>query len=151
MDIAMVGKVVLATLCISLLVVALFLVWLKPVAWVLRRLAPNALGGSLREGSEMMAVQFALMSMIPAALTWGLFGAQAPQWAQIALVAALPWLGLTLGVRLAVRDSEHRPLSWPSAGALALPAALMWWLVTALLLSVPLLLGFFSPHVPLVG
>jgi len=151
MDIAMVGKVLLATLCIALLVVALFLAWLKPVAWVLRRLAPDALGAPLRDGSAMMAVQFALMSMIPFALTWGLFGAQAPQWVQIAVIAALPWLGLTLGVRLAVRDGERRPLSWPRAAALAVPAALAWWLVTALILSIPLLLGFFSPPMLLGG
>ncbi len=151
MDIAMIGKVVLAALCVALLVVALFLVWLKPVAWVLRRLAPRALGAPLRDGAAMQAVQFALMSMMPAALTWGLFGAQAPQWLQIAVIAALPWLALTLGLRLALRDGERRPLSWPRAGALALPAALAWWLVTALVLSVPLLLGWFSPPPMLAG
>ena len=147
----MVAKVVLAALCIALLVVALFLFWLKPVAWVLRRLAPRALGAPLRDGAAMSAVQFALMSMMPAALTFALFGAQAPAWLQVAVVAALPWLGLTLGLRLAVRDGEGRPLSWPRAASLAVPAALAWWLATALVLSVPLLLGAFSPPSMLAG
>ncbi|MEI2431439.1 hypothetical protein RDV84_11580 [Lysobacter yananisis] len=151
MDIAMVGKVVLAALCVALVVVALFLFWLQPVAWVLRRLAPRALGAPLRDGAAMVAVQFALMSMMPAALTWGLFGAQAPPWAQAVVVAALPWLGLVLGLRLAVRDGERGPLSWPRACLLAVPAALAWWLATALVLSVPLLLGWLTPPMLLGG
>lgn len=151
MDIATLGKAVLAALCIGLLVVALFLLWLKPVAWVLRRLAPDALGVPVGDGAAMQAVRFALMSMLPAALAWGLLGAQAPHWVRIAVVAALPWLGLTLGMRLAVRDGERRPLSWPRCAALALPAALAWWLVAALVAGAALLLGRFGLPAMLAG
>ncbi|MEH6418186.1 hypothetical protein [Pseudomonas sp. CGJS7] len=141
MDIATVGTVALTAICIALLVVALILFWLKPVAWLLRRLAPRALGAPLRDGAATGAIQFALMMMVPVVLAWVLVGARAPEWAHIAVVAALPWLSLTLGLRMAVREGERRPLPWPRAGLLALPAALTWWLTTALVISVPLLLG----------
>lgn len=151
MDIATIGKIVLAALGVAVAVVLLFVLWLKPVAGVLRGLAPRALGAPLREGAAMNAVQIALMSMLPAALLWALLGARAPQWAHVAVVAALPWMGLTFGLRMAARDGEGRALAWPRAGLLALPAALTWWLVTAAVLSIPLWLGLFSPPVMLVG
>lgn len=151
MDIATIGKVILAALGFGVAIVLLFLLWLKPVAWVLQRLSERALGAALSDGAAMNAVQIALMSMLPAALAWALVGAQAPQWASVAVVAALPWLGLMLGLRMAARDRAGQPLTLPRAGLLALPAALAWWLITALVLSVPLLLGLFSPPPMLAG
>ncbi|QWP78498.1 hypothetical protein J5226_08950 [Lysobacter sp. K5869] len=151
MDIATLGKIVLAALGVAAAVVLLFVLWFKPVAWVLRGLAPRTLGAPLREGAAMSAVQIALMTMLPAALLWALLGARAPEWAHVAVVAALPWLGLTFGLRMTARDDEGRAWPWPRAALLALPAALTWWLVTAAVLSVPLLLGLFSPPVMLAG
>ncbi|MFK3647168.1 hypothetical protein ACI2IY_01870 [Lysobacter enzymogenes] len=151
MDLATIGKIVLAALAVGVTLVLLFLLWLKPVAWVAQRLAQRALGAPLRDGAAMNAVQIALMSMLPAALLWALVGARAPQAAQVAVVAALPWLGLMLGLRMAVRDGERRPLSWPRAALVAAPAALAWWLITALILAVPLFLGVFSPPAMLAG
>ncbi|MGH8083467.1 MAG: hypothetical protein ACREP7_23015 [Lysobacter sp.] len=151
MNLAAAIKVLLFGLAGVLALALVFALWLCPVAWVLRRSAERTLRAPVRYATAMIAVQLALMSsLLGIWLCWPLLS-RVPEWVGVATGSALPWLAMTVAVRLTIRDGERRPPSWPRASGWALAATLTWWLATALLLSLPLLLGWLSPPMMLAG